>query len=187
MHSKDLPQLAKSLTIKVHEPFAAFLNATSEETDFEISLLDCYRFAGHACHSMTGAFLITKAAIEQLYPETNTCRRGDLQVEFGSELSEAATGPRSNLISYITGAWGETGFGGFRGQFSRKNLVSYGHADLQKNEVRFKRVSTNESVIVKYDSSLALKDFSHPFEFPDSWREEVAFILKNNSVVVRLG
>src|SRR5690606_29979984 len=113
--------------IQIHEPFAEFLKAQPSLHSFKISLLDCYRMAGHACHAITGAFLVCEAAIENLFSETKICERGDLVVEFGSNLHERATGPRSNVISFLTGAWGESGFPGLKGNFKRKDLVSYGH------------------------------------------------------------
>lgn len=175
-----LNTLAQRLTIAIHEPFAQYLQASSDEFDFTISLLDCYRFAGHACHSVTGAFLSTQAAIAILYPETNTCQRGDVKIEFGSELHERATGPRSNVISFITGSWGETGFPGLKGSlFSRKDLISYGHKDLQKNEIRFRRLSTRKSVVISYNSASALEDYKENLEFPQSWRSEIQHILNN--------
>ncbi|HAG91210.1 MAG TPA: hypothetical protein DCL41_05030, partial [Bdellovibrionales bacterium] len=172
--------------IKIHEPFADFLHSSDEEANFEISLLDCYHLAGHACHSMTGAFLVTQAAVEKLFPESKTCERGDVIVEFGSEIDKKATGPRSNVISYITGAWGETGFPGLKGQFSRKNLISYGHNDLKENEVRFRRISNGKEVIVEYNPSIATKELSCQLSFPESWREEIFAILKNKDRVVEV-
>lgn len=184
--SSQIIDIAKKSKIKIHEPFADFLRSSDEEANFEITLLDCYHLAGHACHSITGAFLITQAAVEKLFPESKTCERGDLTVEFGSKLEEKATGPRSNVISYITGAWGETGFPGLKGQFSRKNLISYGHNDLKENEVRFRRISNGKEVVVGYNPSIATKDLNHQLHFPESWREEISAILKNKDKVVKL-
>lgn len=180
MPTENFQRLAKQLTIAVHDPFAKYLQASEEEFNFDISLMDCYQFAGHACHSITGAFLSTQAAIEALYPDTKTCLRGDLKIEFGSELDERATGPRSNVISFITGSWGETGFPGLKGTlFSRKNLISYGHKDLQKNEIRFRRLSENSAVIIAYNSATALENYKEQLEFPQSWRSEILHILNN--------
>ncbi|MAV89867.1 MAG: hypothetical protein CL676_00485 [Bdellovibrionaceae bacterium] len=184
--SNQIVDIAKKSKIKIHEPFADFLHSSDEEANFEISLLDCYHLAGHACHSMTGAFLVTQAAVEKLFPESKTCERGDVIVEFGSEIDKKATGPRSNVISYITGAWGETGFPGLKGQFSRKNLISYGHNDLKENEVRFRRISNGKEVIVEYNPSIATKELSCQLSFPESWREEIFAILKNKDRVVEV-
>lgn len=186
---QSLLEQAKSRKIRIYEPFAKFLKGSEEEYRFEISLLDCYRLAGHACHSMTGAFLCAEAAVENLYPKDKTCIRGDLRIEFGSELNERATGPRSNLISYITGSWAETGFPGLRGEFERKGLVSYGNRSLAKNEILFRSLSRNKSVIVGYNPNAILDKLSHGLDFPDSWRVEIDAILKNsaNAVTARPG
>ena len=53
------PEQMQALTVKVYEPFAEFLGAMEDEVHFELSLLDVVRFAGHACPSMVGAFLVT--------------------------------------------------------------------------------------------------------------------------------
>lgn len=186
MGTSTMNELAKNMKIAVHEPFAKYLLASEEEHDFHVSLLDCYRLAGHACHSITGAFICTEAAISALYPENKICLRGDLKIEFGSELNERATGPRSNVISYITGSWGDTGFPGLRGaQFSRKNLISYGHQDLQKNEIRFRRLSTNTAVVIAYDASAALTDYNEHLDFPQSWRSEITHVLNNKELAFK--
>lgn len=183
--SKELLSLAKTLKIKVHEPFATYLGATPEECDFEISLLDCYRFAGHACHSMTGAFLSTVAAVKRLFPD-GVCVRGDLEVAFGSELNERASGPRANVVSYITGAWGETGFPGLQGRFGRKDLLRFGERKIPKNAIRFHRLSTDEYVDVVYDPSSLLEGMDHGLDFPASWRAEITRILEHRDAAVSL-
>jgi hypothetical protein len=181
-----LEEIARDLAIKVHEPFAEFLHASLEETNFKISLLDCYRFAGHACHAITGAFLCTRAAIKELFPDTNVCERGDVAVEFGSEIHERASGPRSNVIGYITGAWGETGFGGWKGRFSRRNLVSYGHKSLAPNAVLFRRISTGKTVVVEYQPQAVIAQAQQQaLPFPDSWRQEVRAVLDEPDRVLR--
>ena len=181
MKAKTLEQTASLRKIKVHEPFAEFLHSDPSMHSFEISLLDCYRMAGHACHAITGAFLITESAVENLFPETKVCERGDLIVELGSNLDERATGPRSNVISFITGAWASTGFPGLKGNFKRKDLVSYDHTDLEKGAVRFRRISNGKSVVITYDPSSLLRNLDHQLNFPESWRAEICAIL-NNSV-----
>lgn len=179
MSTKTLEQIAALRKIQVHEPFAEFLHSNPLMHSFEISLLDCYRMAGHACHAITGVFLVTEAAIENLFPETRTCERGDLIVEFGAHLNERATGPRSNVISFITGAWAASGFPGLSGKFKRKDLISYGHTDIEKNAVRFRRLSNGKTVIVEYDPSSLISDLELQIEFPESWRAEICAVLSN--------
>lgn len=181
MNHKDgtLEEMAALRKIGVHDPFAEFLQAQPKMHSFEISLLDCYRMSGHACHAVTGAFLVTEAAIGKLFPETKICERGDLVVEFGSNLDERATGPRSNVISFITGAWGPTGFPGLKGNFKRKDLISYGHSELSQNSVRFRRISNGESLVVEYDPSELLKKLNIQLDFPEKWRAEICAILNS--------
>lgn len=185
-NANELFTLAQNLKIKIHEPFAEFLQASPGESAFEISLLDCYRLAGHACLSITGAFLTTAAAVNELFPDTKTCERGDIAVELGSDLQERASGPRANVISYLTGAWGTTGFGGLNGKFSRKDLIGFGQKELAKNAVRFHRISTGEFVDVTYDPSPLLEKMNHGLEFPQSWRAEVSHVLQNREKVLRV-
>lgn len=176
---KNLEQIAELRKIRIHEPFAEFLNAQPIMHSFEISLLDCYRMSGHACHAITGAFLVTEAAIGRLFPETKICERGDLAVEFGSNIEERATGPRSNVIGFITGAWGSTGFPGLKGSFKRKDLVSYGHSELGQNAVRFRRISNGKSVLIEYDPSAFIKKLDLNLELPEKWRAEICAILNS--------
>lgn len=182
----DLEQLAQKRKVRIHEPFAEFLHAQPVLHSFELSLLDCYRFAGHACHAITGAFLVTEAAIAILFPETLICERGDLSVEFGSELNEMATGPRSHAISFITGAWAEGGFPGLRGNFVRNGLVAYGNTQLSKKSVRFERHSTQKSVVVEYDPAETVNSIDHHLDFPESWRMEISAILEASVSAIKV-
>lgn len=187
MDNKSLEELATNRKIKIHEPFAEFLKANHELHSFEISLLDCYRLAGHACHATTSTFLMLEAAIDQLYSETKTCERGDLQVEFGTALEEMATGPRSHIVSYITGAWDQSGFPGLKGKhFVRKNLLSFGVTGVPKSGIRLTRLSTGQSVTVTYHSDALLDRLQTDAQFPDVWREELVMILENSAETLSL-
>lgn len=182
----DLEQIANLRKIHVHDPFAEFLQGGPLLHRFDISLLDCYRMAGHACHAITGAYLTTEAAIHRLFPEDKTCERGDLTVQFGSNLEERATGPRSNIVSFITGAWAESGFPGLGGRFNRKNLVSYGHSELAPNAIRFSRISNGDHVVVRYDCGEFLSTLGLNLEFPAKWRAEIRAILQDPAKVLSI-
>lgn len=186
MKHETLEELAKSRKVHIHEPFAKFLHADASMHSFDISLLDCYRLAGHACHAITGAFLSAEKAIELLFPETKTCLRGDIAIEFGSALNERATGPRSNVMSYITGGWAESGFPGLQGNFKRKNLVSYGNSNVGERAIRFRRLSNGQSVVIEYDPSRVIDALRSQAEFPEKWREEILAILNDSNQAVRV-
>jgi hypothetical protein len=130
----------KNDVIKVHEPLAEYLGNPADIIDFEISLLDVAKLSGHLCPSVTKAFHLTKKAIELLYPETNICIRGQMEVHLPGPPGEGALGPVANVISNITGAWSETGFGGLRGaQYTRKNLLHFASPLCQSQEFIFIR------------------------------------------------
>lgn len=181
-----LEERAVERRIRIHEPFAEFLRAKPALCGFEVSLLDCYRLAGHACHAITGAFLVTEKAVKNLFPETGVCERGDLAVEFGSALHEYATGPRSNVISFITGAWAESGFPGLKGNFGRKNLVTYGVSEIPLKAVRFRRLSNGDSVTVEYSPSVVTGEIKEPLVFPESWRVEICAILDASEKAIQI-
>lgn len=182
----ELEQLAQKRKIKIHDPFAEYLHSDPMLHTFELSLLDCYRLSGHACHAITGAFLVVEAAVAKLFPESLICERGDIAVEFGSKIDENAAGPRSQVISFLTGAWGETGFPGMDGKYRRKGLLAYGNANLSKNEIRFRRISTNKAVTVEYDPVDLIREAGSRLEFPESWRLEVYSILNNSAAALRI-
>jgi hypothetical protein len=184
LNKNELLAAAKELKIDIYEPFAEFLQGSPEETHFSLSLLDCYRAAGHACHSMTGAFLSTAEAVKRLYPKTNRCVRGDLLVEFGSPVEEKASGPRANLIGYLTGAYGETGFPGLQGRFTRKNLLRFAQPQVPRNAIRFTSLESGRSVDVVYDPGKVLEELQCKLDFPEKWRVEVAHVLKNRDRVI---
>lgn len=143
--------------IRIHEPLSQHLGGPPETIDFELSLLDCARLSGHLCPTITGAFLMTKAAVEALFPDTKACVRGLLEVELASQADEGVTGPISHVMSYITGAWDHSGFKGLQGGLhSRKYLMRFGSGVCAKGQARFTRVDTRASVVVSYHPERAL-------------------------------
>ncbi|MCO5112539.1 MAG: hypothetical protein M9899_00025 [Bdellovibrionaceae bacterium] len=184
-NTDTLEALAEKRKIQLYDPFAEFLAADETLYRYERSLLDCYRLAGHACHASTGAFLTVEAAILELFPEDHICHRGDVVVEFGSELERAA-GPKSQIISYITGAWGDLGFPGLGGNFVRRDLLSFGHKDLAPSLIRFKRQSTGQEVVIDYNPKEILENLNHGLDFPLSWRAEICAILNNSAKALRV-
>lgn len=186
MKNEKLETLADHRKLRIHEPFAEFLKSENSMHSFEISLLDCYRMAGHACYAITGAFLATEAAIQRLYPESTICERGDLKVDFPSCIDEGATGPKSNVISFITGAWASSGFPGLRGNFRRKDLLSYGDQSVPSGAIRFTRLSTGKSLLIQYDPKSVIANSPSEATFPESWRHEICQILANSEQTIQI-
>lgn len=165
--------------IHVREPFAEFLKATSTEFDFELSLLDVVRFAGHACPSMIGAFIISKKATEELF-ENQIVIRGDVQVSTSSSVNSGATGPICNVFSMIFGAWEKSGFGGLNGNFKRRDLLKFSDVEVPSGAFRFKNIRTSKVIDIYYSPAQAIKDEKAiEAEFPMDWRIKIKKILKN--------
>lgn len=170
----------EKIKIAINEPFAEFLMADQDEHKFHISLLDVVRFAGHACPSMVGAFLISQKAIKELFPETNVCIRGLVAIEIPSAVSQGATGPISNVFSMIFGAWERSGFGGLQGQFVRRGLLNYEVQGVSPGSFRFHNLKTGHSVDISYDPSKAqAPDEVGSLPFQKVWRHKIATILEN--------
>jgi hypothetical protein len=166
--------------ITIHEPFAEFLMADQDEHKFKISLLDVVRFAGHACPSMVGAFLISQRAIKELFSETNICIRGQVAIEISSSVTQGATGPMSNVFSMIFGAWERSGFGGLQGQFVRRGLLKYEVRGISPGTFRFHNLKTGNTVDISYDPSNAgVPIDAATLPFQKVWRHKIATILEN--------
>lgn len=171
----------KNLKVKIHEPFAEYLMSNAEEYSFDLSLLDAIHLAGHACPAIIGAFLITQAAIDQLF-DNKICIRGDVEIATSSSSQTGATGPMTNVMSFITGAWAESGFGGLGGDFRRRNLLKYNSMDVPKRAYRFKRISTGKVFDIFYLPELIESETELPF--PLSWRFKINRILENPQKVI---
>lgn len=179
LSEKDLQQN----TIQVREPFAQFLQATKTEFDFELSLLDVVRFAGHACPSMIGAFIISKKAAQELFTD-HVVVRGDVEISTAQSAGSGATGPMCNVLSMIFGAWEKSGFGGLSGQFRRRDLLKFSDPQVPEGAFRFKNIQTNQQIDIFYSPAQGLKDIpaaTEPVEvpFPLDWRIKIKKILKN--------
>lgn len=171
-------------TIKIFDPFSEYLLGTADERRFSISLLDVVRFSGHACPSVTGAFLTAQLATQILFPQTRECVRGSLRVELPGHPGEGPVGPIANVLSYITGAWAETGFGGMKGNFVRKGLLHFGVKKVPSKSVRFCRLDDETTVDITYDPSRVPFEADPDMDFQLQWRHKIHEILRHPEVAV---
>ncbi|RRS32874.1 MAG: hypothetical protein P794_00345 [Epsilonproteobacteria bacterium (ex Lamellibrachia satsuma)] len=141
-------------SIRLQDPLSNFLGAF-EDGLMEISYLDCVKLAGHSCPTVAGAYLMALKGLEALYGDSLP-QRGSIYVSMRDAEAEGVTGVICNVISFIAGANGASGFKGIGGNFSRNNLVSY---DIpMEGEVKLTRTDTNESVILNYSASMVPAD-----------------------------
>jgi len=107
--------------------------------------------AGHSCPTVAGAYLMTLAALKELYKDELPVR-GNIKVEFKEEIEDGVAGVIATVISVITGATKSHGFKGINGRFARTSLMDFGK-DINSS-ARFTRTDIDKSVDVYYDPSV---------------------------------
>jgi len=185
-------------TIKLQDPLSDFLG-TFEEGIVEFSYLDIVKSAGHSCPTVSGAYLCTVKALEELYKD-ETPIRGNIHVRFKSDPLEGVAGVIANVVTQITGATEHSGFKGLNGKFARNNLMEFS-ADISA-QMEFKRLDTGKSVTVNYDPSSVganpkmqelmgklmqgVASSEEKKAFGELWQERVKAIFERANEVVRV-
>ena len=185
-------------TIKLQDPLAQTLGAFYDGI-YEITYMDVVKSAGHSCHTVTGAYLMTQAALKELFLHDNAIR-GTVKVEFKEDLEEGVAGVIANVVSHITGATDKSGFKGLNGKFARHSLMNF-NADISSS-ARFTRVDNGQSVDVIYDpSSINADQNMMPLmqkmmsaqaspeeikEFGSLWQDRVKRIFENSEKVIKV-
>jgi formylmethanofuran dehydrogenase subunit E len=140
MNYPDFFDQAPSIT--VHDGLAQFLGACTDGM-ITYRYIDAVRLAGHSCPTVAGAYLMTRRALDLLYPDT-TPERGAVQVRFVAPHDDGVTGVIGSVVSLITGAAGIGGFKGIGGKFRRQSLMHFKTGD--DGEVCFERSDNGASV-----------------------------------------
>jgi len=185
-------------TIKLQDPLAQTLGAFYDGT-YEISYLEIVKSAGHSCPTVAGAYLMTQAALRELFVHDNAVR-GTLRVEFKEDLEEGVAGVIANVVSQITGATDKSGFKGLNGKFARHSLMNF-NANISSS-ARFTRVDNGQSVDVIYNpSSITADKNMMPLmqklmsgqasqderkEFGYLWQDRVKRIFQNSENVIKV-
>jgi hypothetical protein len=134
-------------TIIVRDELASFLGV-NDDGIIDIRYPDIVKSAGHSCATVAGAYLMALYGLKALYKD-EIPNRGDIKVELKKEPREDNTGVVGCVISNITGATTDYGFGGIpTGKFNRRDLLFYG-ANIDYDVV-FTRLDTNKKVGVNY-------------------------------------
>lgn len=178
-------------TITVYDPLAEFLGA-AQEGRIEYGYEDAVRLAGHSCPTVAGSYLMCRAALRALYPDS-TPVRGDILVEMANPEDEGVTGVMAQVFTLLTGATLNNGFHGIGGHFSRVHMLKYAQAPGSAFVARFARADTGASVHVRLNMG-ALRptpSFSHLIgpaltgratgeqvqEFREAWQARVRMVL----------
>ncbi len=133
--------------IVVVDDLARFLGV-NEDGVIDIGYPDIVKSAGHSCGTVAGAYLIALKGLKALYGE-ELPKRGDIKVELKKSPTEDNTGVVGCVLSNITGATTDYGFGGIPGgKYNRRDLLFY-EADID-TDVRFTRLDTGKTIGVDY-------------------------------------
>jgi len=133
--------------IVLKDPLAQFVGV-NEDGIIEITYLDVVKMAGHSCAVVSGAYLSAAKGLKALYGK-EIPRRGEIKVELKRAPMEENAGVVGSVLSAITGAAANDGFGGLEGgKFSRRNLLFYGVP--MDTDIRLTRMDTGKSVGINY-------------------------------------
>ncbi|MHB8874753.1 MAG: hypothetical protein ACYC8T_13775 [Myxococcaceae bacterium] len=140
---------ARAPVLELTDELAELLGALPPGGTFRYTYEDAVKLAGHSCPTVAGAYLMTAAGLKALYGEA-TPARGDIEVTLGGERDDGGSGPMSQVVSLLTGAAPETGFGGLMGHGRRKDLLRFDPS--LDGRIRYRRKDTGAAVEVSYDS-----------------------------------
>ncbi len=133
--------------IVVRDELASFLGVNSDGV-IEFSYLDLVKIAGHSCAVVAGGYLIALKGLKALYGDEYPVR-GNIKVELRKKPTEDNAGVVGYVLSAVTGATTDFGFGGLpEGRFNRRGLLFYGVSI--DTDVRFTRLDTHKSVGINY-------------------------------------
>ncbi len=140
-------QFDKYEKIVVVDELAKFLGV-NEDGVIEFSYIDIVKSAGHSCGTVAGAYIVALEGLKVLYKD-ELPQRGEIKVELKRSPREDNAGVVASVLSNITGASVDYGFGGIpTGKFNRRDTLFF-DVNMQE-DVRFTRLDTGESVGINY-------------------------------------
>ena len=140
-------QFDKYEKIVVVDELAKFLGV-NEDGVIEFSYIDIVKSAGHSCGTVAGAYIVALEGLKILYKD-ELPQRGEIKVELKRTPREDNAGVVASVLSNITGASVDYGFGGIpTGKFNRRDTLFF-DVNMQE-DVRFTRLDTGESVGINY-------------------------------------
>jgi len=142
-------------TIKLHDGLSEFLGAV-DDGYMEYSYADAVRLAGHSCPTVAGAYLMARAGLRELYPDS-VPERGNIEVTMSAENGDGTTGVIAQVFTLLTGAAAENGFHGIGGRFGRQGLLKYGSGD-NSCIASFRRLDNGKRVKLALDLSTVPPD-----------------------------
>lgn len=144
--------------IMMMEPYFQIFGQSQEPVPYYYE--EAVKLAGHSCGATTGAWTITRKALEVLYPDGEIPVRGQIAVDAPGAEDEWFVGVFGDIITYITGASHKTGFigaefGKANDLFVRQNKMVYDAEPTGQlppmREWVFTRLDTGAKVGVKFN------------------------------------
>jgi len=151
--------------IRIRDPVAEALCVLDPGDPFVVDYADVVMVAGHSCPTAAGAYRLTQLALDALYPAADSAAsdvgdtgelpvRGDIEVLAGGPRDDSTYGVMSRLVSTITGAAQEDGFGGLAGGHgARRDMLHFQDLDRVEPTFQFRRTDTGATVEVTYHVS----------------------------------
>ncbi|MBF0283187.1 MAG: hypothetical protein HQL51_01880 [Magnetococcales bacterium] len=138
--------------LTVQDPLARLLGAGEGILTYTFD--DAVKVAGHACPTVAGAFLLAIRGMERLYPATAGLlpQRGAVRVTAPGPVQAGVNGPISQILTLITGAAAENGFGGLGGLHVRRGLMRFENREPQ-GSVTLERVDGGGRVTLLYSAA----------------------------------
>ena len=186
--------------IEIRDPVAEALGVLEPGDPFVITYTDAVKEAGHSCPTASGAYRIAQLGLDTLYPDEEPVR-SKIEVKAAGSRDDATYGVMSRIISYITGAAEDDGFGGLAGGYGgRRDLLLFDTFEPNTPEptYRFRRTDTDETVQVTYhvgnvpDSGPAIGNLQGILDgaasdqqreaFADAWHRRVQVVLSDDSL-----
>lgn len=138
--------------IEIRDPVAEALGVLDPGVPFVVTYEDVVKSAGHSCPTASGAYRITQVGLDALYPDDDPVR-SEIEVQAAGPRDDATYGLMSRIVSYVTGAAEEDGFGGLAGGYGgRRDLLTFDVFDpnTPAPTFRFRRTDTDRTVEVTY-------------------------------------
>ncbi len=133
--------------IVVYDDLCRFLGVNKDGI-LEFSYADIVKTAGHSCATVAGAYLMAQKGLKALYKD-ETPHRGNIKVEFQKAPREENSGVVGAVISNITGATSDFGFGGIpTGKYNRRDLLFF-EAKID-HDLCLTRLDTGKKVYIDY-------------------------------------
>jgi hypothetical protein len=186
--------------IEIRDPVAEALGVLDPGDPFVVTYADAVKEAGHSCPTASGAYRIVQLGLDALYPDSCPVR-SEVEVQAAGPRDDAAYGVMSRIISYVTGASEDDGFGGLAGGYGgRRDLLCFDAFDPETADptFRFRRTDTDETVQVTYhvgdvpDGGPAIGNLQQILDesasdqqreaFAEAWHRRVQVVLSNDSL-----